>query len=184
MCESTGRRRLAFESERQYQALRSALVLDGCAYGREQGAFLFASPEEDDTLRVVEVAVLGTQDFTVQTTHYLQLQEDVLQNMILRAHRTSTALVEAHSHPFARGSRVRFSPTDRKGLAEVGPHVAWRLLGRPYIALVFGWNAFDSLYWEGRGRGPRGWVDLLVCGQVIRASRESERLWRESHGQV
>ncbi len=175
---------LAFESERQFRALRSALVLGGHLDGREQGAFLFASPEEEGTLRVVEIAVIRTQDFTVQTAHCLQLQEDVLQNMILRAHGTSTALVEAHSHPFTSGSRVCLSPTDREGLAQAGPHVAWRLPERPYIALVFGWDAFDSLYWEGRDRPPRGCVDLLVGGQLLRASRESKRSWRESHGQI
>lgn len=150
--------------------------------GREQGAFLFASPAENASLMVREVVLLRPEDFTVQTARYLELQENVLQKMILNAHRTSTALVEAHSHPFTRGPSVRFSPLDCEGLADVGPHVSWRLPGRPYVALVLGWDAFDSLYWEGRNRRPRGHVDLLVCGQVLRASRESERSWKESHG--
>ena len=182
MSESTTQRRLCFESERQFRALRSALVLEGHARGREQGAFLFASPAGNGALRIIDIALLRPEDFTVQIASYLELQENVLQEMILRAHRTNTALVEAHSHPFTRGPRVRFSPLDCEGLANVGPHVSWRLPGRPYVALVFGWDAFDSLYWEGRERRPRGYVDLLVCGQVLCASRESGRFWREVHG--
>jgi len=157
-------------------------VLEGSAHGREQGAFLFASPAENGALRVLDVTVLRREDFAMQTAYYLELQENVLQEMILHAHSTNTALVEAHSHPFTRGPRVRFSPLDCEGLADVGPHVSWRLPGRPYVALVLGWDAFDSLYWEGRQRGPQGHVDLLVGGQVLRASRESERFWGEVRG--
>ena len=182
MSESAAHPRLCFESGRQFRTLRSALVLEGYARGREQGAFLFASPTENGALRVLDVEVLGPKDFTVQTAHYLELQENVLQEMILRAHRNNTALVEAHSHPFVRGPCVRFSPLDCEGLADVGPHVSWRLPGRPYVALVLGWDSFDSLYWEGRDRMPRGYVDLRVCGRALRASRESDRLWRELHG--
>ena len=174
--------RICFESEEQYQALRIALVNEGYTNGCEQGAFLFASPTDNEELRVTDTVVLRPEHFTIQTAHCLELQENVLQEMILRAHRTDTALVEAHSHPFTRGPRVCFSPLDRSGLVDVGPQVSWRLPGRPYIALVFGWDAFDSLFWEGGERSPRGSVDLLVCGQVFRASRESERVWREGHG--
>ena len=174
--------RIYFESDGQYRALRTALVHEGYANGREQGAFLFASPTGNRELRITDIATLRPEHFTMQTAYCLELQENVLQEMILRAHRTDAALVEAHSHPFARGRRVQFSPLDREGLADVGPHVSWRLPGRPYVALVFGWDAFDSLFWEGGERSPRGSVDLLVCGQVLCASRESERAWREVHG--
>ena len=174
--------RICFGSEGKYRALRTALVHEGYANGCEQGAFLFASPKGNGNLRIVDVAVLRPEEFAKQTAHFLELQENVLQEMILRAHRTDTALVEAHSHPFTRGPHVRFSPLDQKGLADVGPHVSWRLPGRPYVALVFGWDAFDSLYWEAGEQSPRGSIDLLVCDQVLRASRESERSWRRIHG--
>ena len=182
MPESTGERRLRFESEDQYRALRSALVFKGYIHEREHGAFLFASPTGDGELDVVDAAVLKPDDFAAQTAYYLEMYDDTLQEMIVRAHRTNTALIEAHSHPFARGPRVRFSAFDCEGLADLGPHVSWRLPGRPYAALVFGRDAFDSLYWEGRDRSPRGAVDLVVAGQLLRASRESERFWRQGHG--
>ena len=126
--------------------------------------------------------MLKPDDFASQTAYYLELHDDALQEMIVRAHRTNTALIEAHSHPFTRGPRVRFSNFDCDGLADTGPHVSWRLPDRPYAALVFGRDAFDSLYWEGRARRPQGSVDLLVAGQLLRASRESERSWGQDHG--
>lgn len=182
MPEITRERRLCFESEGQYRALRAALVFEGYERECEQGAFLFASPTGNGELRIIDIAVLGPEDFTLQVSDYLELRENVLQEMIVRAHKTDTALVEAHSHPFTRGPRVRFSRLDCEGLAVVGPHVSWRHPRRPYIALVFGQDAFDSLYWEGQERGPRGVVDLLVCGRLLVASRESERFWRQVHG--
>lgn len=182
MSESTAHPRLCFASGRQFRTLRSTLVFDGYARGSEQGAFLFASPEENRAWKVLNIAVLRPEDFTMQTAYHLELHENVLQEMILRAHKTNTALVEAHSHPFTRGPRVRFSSLDCEGLAEIGPHVSWRLPGRPYVALVFGWDAFDSLYWEGIERRPRGHVDLLVSGQLNYASRESERSWSKARG--
>ena len=185
MPESTKERRLRFESEGQYRALRSALVplgLKAYAHEREHGAFLFASPAGNGKMNVVDLVVLEPDDFTTQTAYYLEMHDDVLQEMIVRAHRTSTVLIEAHSHPFTRGPRVRFSPLDCKGLADIGPHVSWRLSGRPYVALVFGRDTFDSLYWEGRERKPQGSVDLVVAGQLLRASRESERFWEQDYG--
>ena len=182
MSESTEERRLCFESEGQYRALRSALVREGYAHEREHGAFLFASPAGKGELEVIDIAMLKPDDFVAQTAYYLELHDDALQKMIVRAHRTNTALIEAHSHPFTRGPRVCFSPFDCEGLSDVGPHVSWRLPGRPYIAMVFGQDAFDSLYWEGRERRARGSVDLLVSGQLLRASRESERFWKQDHG--
>ena len=182
MSESTKERRLRFESEGQYRTLRSALVREGYAPESEHGAFLFASPTGDRELDVVDVAVLKPGDFATQTAYYLELHDTALQEMIVRAHRTNTALIEAHSHPFTEGPRVCFSPFDCEGLADVGPQMSWRLPGRPYVALVFGRDAFDSLYWEGRERRPRGTVDLVVAGQLLRASRESERSWGQDHG--
>ena len=146
------------------------------------GPFSSPPPAGDRELDVVDVAVLKSGDFATQTSYYLELHNTALQEMIVRAHRTNTALIEAHSHPFTEGPQVCFSPFDCEGLADVGPQMSWRLPGRPYVALVFGRDAFDSLYWEGRERRPRGAVDLVVAGQLLRASRESERSWGQDHG--
>ena len=180
MSESTKEWRLRFESEGQYRELRSALVCEG--YAHERGAFLFASLAGDGDLDVVDVVVLKPSDFAKQTAYSLDLRDAVLQEMIVRAHRTNTVLIEAHTHPFTEGPRVSFSLFDCDGLADIGSQMSWRLPGRPYVALVFGRDAFDSLYWEGRGREPRGSVDLVVAGQLLRASRESKRFWGQNHG--
>ena len=181
MSDFTATPRLRFESPLRFRALRSALVEAATAHQCEQAAFLFASKEGDEPLTVVDSVILRPTDFVVQTAHHLELLDDVLQDMILRAHRTDTTLVEAHSHP-TRGPRVRFSSLDRRELADLGPHVCWRLPRRPYVALVFGLDAFDSLYWAGADRHPRGFVDLLVGTQLLRASGQSVRDWRHAHG--
>ena len=174
--------RLYFESESQYNALRSALLPKEDRHYRECGAFLFASATRNGDLHVVEVVVLKPSDFAAQTAYHLKLCEDTLQRMIVRAHTTNTALIEAHSHPLSKGPWVRFSSFDCEGLADTGPHMAWRLPGRPYVALVFGQDAFDSLYWEGLDRNPQGVMDVVVAGDLLRASRESARAWRRGHG--
>ena len=133
-------------------------------------------------MNVVDILVLRPDDIAKETAYYLEVHDDALQEMIMRAHKTDTVLVEAHSHPFTEGPLVRFSPFDCKGLAEIAPHVSWRLSGRPYVALVFGRDAFDSLYWQGRETQPKGSVDLLVAGQLLRASGETKRCWEQLNG--
>ena len=184
MSESRIGLKLYFDREEQYRDLHIALVTRGHMRKREQGAFLFVSPNNDGELEVVDIALLKKDQFAAQSACYLHLHDETLQEMIVRAHMSNTALVEAHSHPFTRGTRVSFSPFDLEGLAETGPHVAWRLPGRPYVALVFGRDGFDSLYWEGRDHRPKGCVDLVVARRPLRASRESERAWRSNNGQV
>ncbi|MYA09948.1 MAG: hypothetical protein F4Z32_00590 [Gemmatimonadetes bacterium] len=44
--------RLCFETEKQYDALRTGLLLRGYAHRREQGAFLFASETRNGPYRL------------------------------------------------------------------------------------------------------------------------------------
>ncbi len=178
--EPTRKRRLRFESKGEYQALRGVLLRNGRATEYESGAFLFASQATDGVLDIAEVIVLKHADFVVQSARFLELKDGVLQQMIIRAHRTKTALIEAHSHPFAVGPRVCFSYSDCVGLAHLGPQMTWRLPGRPYVALVFGQDAFDSLYWEGKKKNPLGTVGLVVAGDLLKPSGDSECTWREA----
>ena len=60
-------------------------------------------------------------------------------------------MVEAHAHDWP-GPSTRFSRTDLDGLQSLGPHMTWRLPGRPYTALVFGPDSFDALQWHPDGR--------------------------------
>ena len=59
----------------------------------------------------------------------------------------------------------------------MAPHVAWRLPGRPYVALVFGQKAFDGLFWSTLERAPSGAVDLVVDGELLPGSGESLHRW-------
>ena len=180
MSESATAQPLYFGSERQYTALRTQLL--DAEPVPERGAFLFAARDQNRGWQVVETAIFKPKDLVEQSAFCLELRDGVLQAMIVRAHKTGTALVEVHTHPFSVGTRVQFSWLDCMGLADIGPQLAWRLPGRPYIALVLGRTAFDSLYWEGVGRRPQGSVDLEVAGKRLHATGQSERFWRELHG--
>jgi hypothetical protein len=70
--------------------------------------------------------------------------------LICVAHEHGNAVVEAHAHDWP-GPNTRFSPVDLDGLGELGPHMTWRLPGRPYTALVLGRDSFDALQWHTGG---------------------------------
>jgi hypothetical protein len=71
--------------------------------------------------------------------------------------------VEAHAHRWL-GPSTRFSPTDLDGLQQLGPHMTWRLPGRPYTALVLGPDSFDALQWHPDGRVTT--IEALVVDGV------------------
>lgn len=79
-------------------------------------------------------------------TYGLALRLDVLLNVINRANRQGSALVEAHSHPIATG-HVEFSALDLEGQRELANYLADTLPGRPYGALVLGQDAVDGKVW-------------------------------------
>ena len=105
------RLRVALSRER-HGALRVALVREGDE--REHGAFLFAKPQGEDLLEVVDVELLEANHFESQSFGYLELRDGALQDMILRAHQSATALIEAHSHPFSIGPAFRSRPLTRR----------------------------------------------------------------------
>ncbi len=172
--EVEGRLRVAL-SATHHGALRAALIREGDH--REYGAFLFAKVQEDGLLEVIDLELLEASHFKWQSVGYLELRDGALQEMILHAHQTKTALIEAHSHPFSKGQRVTFSRFDEEGLREVAPHVVWRLPGRPYVGLVFGQRAFDGLFWTRPDPEPRGAVDLIVDGTLFPGTGESLSGW-------
>ena len=165
-----------------YECVRSSLLPEGDE--REHAAFLFARPESPGRLVVVDVEPLRADAFDAQTWGYLALRDGALQEMIVRAPRARLALVEAHSHPFAVGPEVVFSPYDCDGLSTTAPQICWRLPGRPYGALVVGQDAYDALYWAERSPAPSGVMELIVDGVRNEPSGESFRQWRSHGGQV
>lgn len=173
---SEGQPRLRVELSREcHRGLWAFLVREGDE--REHGAFLFAKPQGEGLLELVDAELLQPGHFESQGFGYLELRDGALQDMILRAHQSETALIEAHSHPFSDERDVSFSPFDKAGLREVAPHVTWRLPGRPYVALVFGSKAFDGLFWSSPEPAPTGAVDLVVDGCLLPGTGESLRRW-------
>jgi hypothetical protein len=113
----------------------------------EQAAFLFTSPPTvDDELRVVDLYLVPTDGFEVQSEYHIMLADDQRGVIISRAWEIGGAVVEAHSH--AGTEPPSFSWSDMAGLSEWVPHVRWRLRRRPYVALVFNYGRFDALVWR------------------------------------
>ena len=150
----------------------------------EEVAFLFArvhAGSEGFVLEVEDLHLVEDGAFRSRGIAHLQVEHDFIGRMIKRAHDLGTALVEAHSHPFEGLSAARFSPSDRAGLAEIVPHVLWRLPGRPYAALVFAPEGTDGLLWPSHGAEPEQITELRIGGQAQRTSLLTLPAWRQ-HG--
>jgi len=170
-------------SEVEYEELRATLL--GDEDGSERAAFLLAKAEASgDELRVIRQIHPTNHEFDQADWGYLELRDGVLHELIREAHALGAALVEAHSHPFDRSDETRFSSIDRDGLAEVAPHVVWRLPGRPYLAFVFGHRGFDSLYWSSRTARPSGVVDIDVGIRVHSPTGLTLRAWGDDRGPI
>jgi hypothetical protein len=112
-----------------------------------------------DDAHVGEVLLLEPRDYLHRDQHYVELAEHVRPAVIRTAYRYGYAVVEAHAHDWP-GPSTRFSSTDLDGLQQLGPHMTWRLPGRPYTALVLGQDSFDALQWHPDGRVTT--IDALV----------------------
>jgi hypothetical protein len=114
-----------------------------------------------DDAHIGEVRLLEPGDYLHRDQHYVELAEHVRPAVIRTAHQHGYAVVEAHAHDWP-GLVTRFSSTDLDGLRQLGPHMTWRLPGRPYTALVLGPDSFDALQWHPDGRITT--IDALVTG--------------------
>ena len=167
----------------EFTKLRSHLL--GDPKGDERAAFLLASPSNDKaTLAVVGLELPQASDLEESSSGYLELRDEVLESLIVRAHALGSALIEAHSHPFDRSTSTRFSWIDTRGLREVAPQLIWRLPGRPYGALVFGERSFDSLYWNTRSTTPAGLIEIKAGRRTHHPTGLSLRDWEERDGSL
>jgi hypothetical protein len=122
----------------------------------ERVAFLLLHHVPGDAASDVDAPVVGLRlldpdDYLHRDRHGVELAEHVRPNVIRMAHQHGYAVVEAHAHGWP-GPSTRFSRTDLDGLQQLGPHMTWRLPGRPYTALVLGPDSFDALQWHPDGR--------------------------------
>jgi hypothetical protein len=139
----------------QYADLR-AYLFDAA----ERIGFLFTRPVgPDQDAHVAEVRLLADHDYLQRDRHGVELAEHVRPELIRTAHQHGYAVVEAHTHDWP-GARTRFSTTDLDGLGDIGPHMTWRLPGRPYTALVLGPDSFDALQWHPNGEVTT--IDALI----------------------
>lgn len=112
----------------------------------ERFAFCFA----DHTVTVdgpawsVRAIRLIPDDAVIATPGGYELHPDALIDVVNQAVRTKTALIESHSHG---GTFPRFSPTDRRGLADLVPYMLSSLPGRPYGAAVWGDGHAWAEFW-------------------------------------
>lgn len=153
----------------------------------EEAAFLFATSAMDAgwlRLRVIEQYFVKPEEFTIRTLGHLELREDVHERMIRTAHDLNAVIIETHSHPYDFEGAACFSPSDLAGLAQVVPHVMFRLPNRPYAAIVVAPAGFDALIWTVPGGRSRTIDALLVGGKrMTPTGYTTNRGWR-THGPV
>ncbi len=124
------------------------VMKDYLASQSEEIAFLFALMDDSgQRLMVKEVKLLTEKDYAHHNWNGLGLADHVRPEIIKHAHANNYVVIEAHAHN-GFGWSAQFSLTDMDGLAELVPHMLWRLKGRPYVALVFTENDFDALVWH------------------------------------
>ncbi len=120
----------------------------------EEAAFLYTREVGDPgrpVIEVFEIEPIPPSAFAWRGYAHLDLADGVLDAAIKRAHDLRAGLGEIHSHPYPGRASACFSHSDFAGLADVVPHVLWRLAGRPYLALVLAPEAIDGLAWWQRG---------------------------------
>lgn len=125
----------------------------------ERVTFLFTRTTENGDASVAEVQLLDEHDYQWHHGHGVELADHVRPGLIRTAHANGFAVVEAHAHDWP-GPNTRFSNIDLDGLRDLGPHMTWRLPGRPYTALVLGPDSFDALQWLTGGEIAT--IDALV----------------------
>ena len=147
----------------------------------EEAAFIFSSTLKNGICKFdfIDMYIVPESEFSYRSLYGIELTSDCRAKVIKRAHDLNASLIELHSHPHARTSE--FSPSDRSGFAEFVPHVWWRLKGRPYAAMVFGANDFDSLYWESNSHKPDGVLKLQLEDKELTPTELSFRHWDSNY---
>lgn len=161
-----------------WHALRNHLLVRDPL--REQAAFMFAKAlEHSDELRLViaSVRLVEPHELACHSSCHLELKEETWSAVIREAHQRQAALVEVHSH--VGDDSAEFSASDMNGLSSTAPHVAWRLKGRPFAALVVTRKDFDALCWGPGQPDPDVLTALHIGTQALAPTSRSRRRWHE-----
>ena len=117
----------------------------------EQGAFLFARPEQGDCgLRMIveDFYLVPPRGWEVQMEVYLQMRDSERAKIMKLARDKNLAAIDCHSHPHA-GDDVWFSPSDVAGITDFAQYAKWKLVGKPFAAMVWGEGSVDAVIWQG-----------------------------------
>ena len=140
----------------------------------ESAAFIFAEFIESNSSLVLvaqDVFLVGRDGFEAQYDDFIELSDETRVSIIKKAHKTNTALIELHSHPFNSPWAAAFSLADMNGFEETVPHIWWRLPERPYAAIVVAPCGFDSLVWLNAPHSPECLTALRVDGQILHPTK-------------
>ncbi|MDB5853315.1 MAG: hypothetical protein JWR22_1356 [Herminiimonas sp.] len=125
----------------------------------EQGAFLLVKQDQGGPLIHLETIALQRSDFVTQGSDFLELTDEARIGVIKAARTLDCSLCEFHSHPLANTACM--SCADMAGLRTFGPHMVWRMKGRPYGACVVAGATVDGIIW-----GENGTIQPLACVNV------------------
>lgn len=147
-------------------------VLSHLRHRAEMVAFMRGSIDADDV--VADAGWLVPDDAVSFGEWHVSLTDEGRQHL-MRWAVGATLLIEVHSHG-GYGGPATLSPTDLDGLAGWVPHLAWRLPGLNYVALVLGAGTFDGLAWRA-GVGPHavGRIHFSGEGEWIATGRSLHR---------
>ena len=103
---------------------------------------------------------MKSNEYEYKSRYHIELKDGIRPKIIKMAADSDTSIIEIHSHPFAE--QARFSYSDFSGFKEFVPHLFWRLKNKPYAAIVFSKNDFDSLAWMETPNIPEQTTELLI----------------------
>jgi hypothetical protein len=150
-------------SETIYKPLRKHLFQSRV----EQGAFLFARTETDAAelrLIVENHYLVPARGWEVQMEVYLQMRDSERAKIMKRARDKNLAAIDCHSHPGAGGD-VWFSPSDVAGITEFAQYARWKLVGKPFAAVVWGEESLDAVIWQGEFTQADRIDDVRIIGK-------------------
>lgn len=156
-------------SPRPYTEIWEHLLPEGASC--ESAAFLFVETRQSKNeiaLIAQDFILVGSEGFKAQFDDFIELSDEARVSIIKQAHRTNTALVELHSHPFNGRYAAAFSVADLTGFEETVPHMWWRLPNRPYAAIVVAPCGFDSLVWVKSPHAPEPLTALRVGDSLLK----------------
>lgn len=132
--------------------------------GRDERLAFVLARDAGERLLARELIAIPDAALDVQAADRLSLHPDMQIEVMNAAARSGLSIVEAHSHPSARGA-VDFSLTDRLGQEETVAYLSDVLPGRSYGALVLGRDAVRGTVWRGSDR--KALASISVVGDTL-----------------